>query len=79
MVVQITSDGRMSTCDISRGWLRQAPFLGHVVRAIGDQKRLLILGPSSIRLVLERQYASMFPRPERLVEVLGTQPPGTVG
>ena len=73
-VVQITSDGRMSTCEISRGWLRQAPFLAHVVRAIGDQKRLLILGPSSIRVVLEREYASMFPRPERLVEVKASGP-----
>ena len=68
-VVQITSDGRMSTFEISRGWLREKPFLAHIALAIGDQKRLLILGPGSIRLTLEREYASMFPRPERLVEV----------
>ena len=68
-VVQITSDGRMSTFEISRGWLRETPFLAHIAHAIGDQKRLLILGPGSIRLVLEREYASTFPRPERLVEV----------
>ena len=68
-MVQIKSDGRMSTFEISRGWLRDPPFLAHMVRAIGDQKRLLILGPGSIRLALEREYASMFPRPERLVEV----------
>ncbi len=74
MVVQITSDGRMSTFEISRGWLREPPFLAHIVRAIGDQKRLLILGPSSIRLALEREYASMFPRPERLVEVKASGP-----
>ena len=73
-VVQITSDGRMSTCEISRGWLREPPFLAHIVRAIGDQERLLILGPSSIRLALEREYASMFPRPERLVEVKASGP-----
>ncbi len=73
-VVQITSDGRMSTFEISRGWLRETPFLAHVARAIGDQRRLLILGPSSIRAVLERQYASMFPRPERLVEVEASGP-----
>ncbi len=68
-VVQITSDGRMSTFEISRGWLRETPFLVQIVRAIGKQKRLLILGPGSIRFALEREYASMFPRPERLVEV----------
>ena len=73
-VVQITSDGRMSTFEISRGWLRESPFLVQIVRAIGDQKRLLILGPGSIRLALEREYASRFPRPERLVEVESSGP-----
>ena len=73
-MVRITSDGRMSTCEISRGWLREPPFLAQVVRAIGAQERLLILGPSSIRLALEREYASMFPRPERLVEVEASGP-----
>lgn len=73
-VVQITSDGRMSTFEISRGWLRESPYLAHIVHAIGDQKRLLILGPGSIRLALEREYASMFPRPERMVEVKASGP-----
>jgi hypothetical protein len=73
-VVQITGDGRMSTFEISRGWLRKTPFLVQIVRAIGDQKRLLILGPGSIRLALEREYVSMFPRPERLVEVKASGP-----
>ena len=73
-VVQITSNGRISTFEISRGWLRETPFLAHIARAIGDQKRLLILGPGSIRLALEREYASMLPRPERLVEVKASGP-----
>lgn len=73
-MVQITSGGRMSTFEISRGWLRKTPFLAHVAHAIGDQKRLLILGPGSIRLALEREYGSMFPRPERLVEVKASGP-----
>lgn len=73
-MVQITSDGRMSTFEISRGWLRETPFLVQIVRAIVNQKRLLILGPGSIRLALEREYASMFPRPERLVEVEASGP-----
>jgi hypothetical protein len=76
-VVRITSDDRMSTFEISRGWLREAPFLTHIVRAIGDQERVLILGPSSIRLALEREYATKFPRPERLVEVKASGPVDT--
>lgn len=73
-VVQITSDGRTSSCEISRGWLRETPFLACIAHAIGDQKRLLILGPDSIRLALERAYAPMFPRTERLVEVRASGP-----
>ncbi len=73
-VVRITSDGHLSTFEISRGWLRETPFLAHIAHAIGDQKRLLILGPGSIGLALEREYASMFPRPERLVEVTASGP-----
>lgn len=64
----------MSTFEISRGWLRETPFLAHIAHAIGDQKRLLILGPGSIRLALECEYASMFRRPERLVEVKASGP-----
>jgi len=64
----------MSTFEISRGWLRKAPFLAHIAHAIGDQKRLLILGPGSMGLALEREYASMFPRPRRLVEVKASGP-----
>lgn len=73
-VVRMTSDGRMSTFEISRGWLRERPFILHIARAIGDQERVLFLGPGSIPLVLEREYASMFPRPERLVEVEASGP-----
>lgn len=68
-VVRITSEGRMSTVEISRGWLRETPFIAQIAHAIGDQERLLILGPGSIRLALERQYTTMFLRPERLVDV----------
>ena len=73
-VVQITSDGRTSSFEISRGCLRETALLAHIAHAIGDQKRLLILGPGSIRLALERGYASMIPRPERLVEVQASGP-----
>ena len=76
-VVRVTRDDRISTCEISRGWLREAPFLTHIVRAIGDQERVLILGPGSIHLALEREYATKFPRPERLVEVKASGPVDT--
>ena len=39
------------------------------MHAIGDRERILILGPSSERLALEREYVSVFHAPERLVDV----------
>jgi hypothetical protein len=74
-VAAMSHDGRISTCEISRGWWSQAAFLAQVVRQIGDRQRVVILGPSSIRLALEREYVAMFQRPDRLVDV---EPAGSV-
>jgi hypothetical protein len=68
-VVAVSSDGRISTCDISRGWLPEPSYLAQVVRVIGDRQRVMILGPSSMRLALEREYVAIYRRPDRLVDV----------
>lgn len=68
-VVAMSSDGCMSTCEISRGWLPESSYLSQVVRVIGDCQRVMILGPSSVRLALEREYVAMYRRPDRLVDV----------
>ena len=69
IVAGVSHDGGISTCEITRGWMREQPYLAQVVRAIGDRQRVLILGPSSIRLALERDYVAMYRRPDRLVDV----------
>ncbi len=74
-VVAMNSDGRISTCDISRGRLPEGSYLAQVVRAIGDRQRVVILGPGFARLALEREYVAMFRRPDRLVDV---EPAGPV-
>lgn len=71
----MSRDGHISTCEISRGWLSQSSYLAHAVRVIGDRQRVVILGPSTDRLALEREYVAMFRRPDRLVDV---EPAGTV-
>ena len=68
-VALMSHDGRISTCEISRGWFTQSAYLAQVVHLIGDRQRLVILGPSSTRLALERDYVAMFHRPDRLVDV----------
>jgi hypothetical protein len=75
VVVAMSRDGRISTCEISRGWLPQPSYLAQVVRVIGDRQRVVILGPSSVRLALEREYVALFRRPDRLVDV---EPAGPV-
>jgi hypothetical protein len=74
-VVAMSSDGHISTCEITRGWMREQPYLAQVVRVIGDRQRVMILGPSSVRLALEREYVAMYRRPDRLVDV---EPAGRV-
>jgi hypothetical protein len=68
-VARMRPDGEVSTCEIDRGSLAEPAYLGHVVRAIGDRERVLIFGPNAVRLALEREYVSIFRRPDRLVDV----------
>lgn len=44
-------------------------YLARVAHEIGDQDRVVILGPSSLRTRLEREYVTIFQRPDRLVDV----------
>jgi hypothetical protein len=75
MVAAIEYDGRISTCEITRGSLPEPAYLAQVVRVIGDRQRVVILGPSAVRLALEREYVAIFRRPDRLVDV---EPSGVV-
>ena len=75
IVATMGDDGRVSTCEFERGWLPEVNYLAQVVRVIGDRERVTILGPSSMRLLLERDYVTVFHRPERLIDV---EPAGPV-
>lgn len=69
LVATMSRNRRVSTCEISRGSLPATAYLAQVVRVIGDRERVVILGPSSVRLALEREYVAEFYRPDRLVDV----------
>ena len=75
MVARMGTDHRISTCSIERGGEAELTYLAIVVRAIGDRERVVILGPGSDRLALEREYVSVYRRPDRLVDV---EPTGEV-
>ena len=55
--------------DLRRGTQSQTTFLARIVRALGNAERVLILGPGEDRLALEREYVSLYRRPDRLVDV----------
>jgi hypothetical protein len=67
--------GQISTCEIYRGLEPEHSYMTIVVRAIGDRERVVILGPSAMRLALEREYVAIHGRPDRLVDV---EPAGPV-
>jgi hypothetical protein len=71
----MNADGRFSTYQVNRGPKPEQSFLALVVRAIGDRERVVILGPGSARLALEREYVAIFRRPDRLVDV---EPAGVI-
>jgi hypothetical protein len=68
IVAMMSRDHRISTCEITRGWLSQPSYVAQLVRVIGARQRLLIFGPRSMRLALEREYAATYPPADRLIE-----------
>jgi hypothetical protein len=69
IVATMSRDGGIFTCEINRGLSPEPSYLALVVRALGDRDRVVILGPSSARLALEREYVAIYHRPERLLDV----------
>jgi hypothetical protein len=61
--------GEFTTAEIERRDDPEPRFLAHVVEAIGEHDRVMILGPSAARLALEREYVAISHRPDRLVPV----------
>ena len=75
IVATMARDGQIFTCEINRGLSPEPSYLALVVHALGDRDRVVILGPSSARLALEREYVAIYRRPDRLVDV---EPAGAV-
>lgn len=50
-------------------------YLARVAHEIGDRERVVIMGPSELRTMLEREYVTISHRPDRLIDV---EPSGPV-
>jgi hypothetical protein len=74
-VARVDDSGWISTQWVDRGPDAEIVYVEHVIREIGDRERVMILGPDSVRLALEREYVAIYRRPDRLVDV---EPSGAV-
>jgi hypothetical protein len=69
LVARLDEQGHVTTSRIERGREPELSYLAIVAHAIGDQERVVILGPNATRLALEREYVAVYHRPERLIDV----------
>lgn len=72
LVAATARAGEVAVSEVTRRAGEVSPdanYLARVVERIGDRERVVILGPGEVRLALEREYVSIYRRPERLVDV----------
>jgi hypothetical protein len=68
-VARVRENDRISMAEIERGTDPEQEYLAHVVHELGEEERVMVVGPGSVRLALEREYVSIGHRPDRLVSV----------
>jgi hypothetical protein len=66
-IVARADSGGIETAEIRRAGLTETRYLARVVHEIGDRKHVMIVGPQSTRLALEREYVAISHRPDRLI------------
>jgi hypothetical protein len=69
LIVKTTADGAVGVIDIPRRWPEDVSYLLRIVDQVGDRERVVILGPDTLRLELEREYVAVYHRPDRMVDV----------
>ena len=69
IVASTSPNGGIATETVDRGTGGETEYLAHVVHVIGDRPTVSVVGPSSVRLALEREFVAISHRPERLVGI----------
>jgi hypothetical protein len=67
IVARAATDGAISTVEVRRVGRPETRYLAQVVHEIGNREHVMIIGPSVLKLALEREYVALSHRPERLV------------
>ena len=61
--------GGITSSTVERMIESEADFVARIVGAVGDSERVMVLGPASLRLAVQRAYVAVSHRPDRLVEL----------
>jgi hypothetical protein len=69
IVVKTLPDDSLGIVDLPRRQPEDLSYLLRITEEIGPRRRVAILGPSPLRLELEREYVSMYRTPDLLVDV----------
>lgn len=62
-------DGHCVVTEVDRDADAEPDYLLRVVHEAADCERLVISGPDSARIDLEREYVSLYRRPDRLIDL----------
>ena len=62
-------DGRPAVTEIDRAADPESQYLMRVAHEAQDCDRIVIMGPDSARIAFEREYVSLYRRPDRLIDV----------
>ena len=79
LIAHRAADGTAVVTEVGRGATvpdDDPTFLARISDVIDDADRVVILGPGDMRTRLEREYVTIWHRPDRLVDV---EPSGPVG
>ena len=68
-IATTTPGGSILVEEIRADDAAETPYLARIVDEIGDSDRVVILGPSEERVLVEREYSAVFHRPDRIIDV----------
>jgi hypothetical protein len=67
--------GRASVTEVDRDLEPESMYLRRILHEAADCDRLVVMGPDAARIAFEREYVSIYRRPDRLIDVGCSDPP----
>ena len=68
-LVARTAEGRPEVVEVDRSFDAEPSYLLRVIHEAASSDRLVVMGPDTARLAFEREYVSLYRRPDRLIDL----------